>query len=138
MKKFVRKNNLEVINLGEKCKGKWTRTQGESRSVIDYVLAKDTDDMIECMFIDEERMISVYHKDGSRTIYSDHNAIEVKVDWRATVRNVNKNRKVKIMTETGRKKYTESLQNKKISMSIDTNNDIEEEYEKWSKTVLGE
>ena len=137
MKRFVVKNNLEVANMGSKCQGKWTRVQGESRSVIDYILMKDTDDMIESVEIDEERQFSACHKEdnGSKTIYSDHNSMLIKVDWLATIRNINKDRKVKVMTEKGIERYEEALENMKISEKIDTENSLDEEYERWSKMI---
>ena len=137
MKKFVRKNNLEVANMGNKCHGKWTRRQGETKSVIDYVLTKDTDDMIKSMVIDEEREYSACYRErnGSKIIHSDHNSILIQVDWMATLRNVNQGKKVKIMTEKGRERYKEALKNMKISERIEKTGDIDEEYKRWSEAV---
>ena len=100
-------------------------------------LTKDTDDMIECVEIDEERQFSAGHKEdnGSKTIYSDHNSMFIKVDWLATLRNINKDRKVKVMTEKGSERYKEALENMKISEEIYTENSLDLEYERWSKMI---
>ena len=137
MKKFVKENNLEVTNMGDKCQGKWTRTEGEKKSIIDYVLTKDTDDMIKYMIIDEEKQYSACHRESSdgKICYSDHNSIILQIDWMATLRSINKENKIKIMTEKGNEKYQESLEKMKISENIERKEDIDKEYNKWSKVV---
>ena len=38
LKRIIEKYNLNIINANEnKCKGKWTREQGEEKSIIHYV-----------------------------------------------------------------------------------------------------
>ena len=135
MKKFNKQNNMVVINEGVKCKGKWTRSEGESKSIIDYVLTKETDTIVEKMHIDEEREFSVYHRIEEEIVYSDHYAIKIKLDWMAMIREINSNRKIKVMTEKGWQKYERELAEAKLSEKINTSNDIDEEYEKWSKGV---
>ena len=39
LKRIIERYNLKIINANEnKCKGKWTREQGEERLIIDYVI----------------------------------------------------------------------------------------------------
>ena len=57
---IVNESNLEVMNMTEKCVGKWThviRTTGET-SRLDYVLADTrTEKMIKNMIIDESTLL---------------------------------------------------------------------------------
>ena len=76
--------NLEVVNLTEKCSGKWThvkRTTGDS-SAIDYVMVTDLS-KIKSMTIDEGGIMCPCHivteKGVRRQILSDHNAIVVEL-----------------------------------------------------------
>ena len=65
-------------------------------------LTKITDGYIEKMVIDEEREFSVYHtmrQEGR--VYSDHNAIEVKVKWQSLLHEINEEKKIKVMTSQG-------------------------------------
>ena len=57
LKRIIEKYNLNIINANEdKCKGKWTREQGEERSMIDYVItSQEYMDTIKSMEIDEEK-----------------------------------------------------------------------------------
>ena len=121
--------------MGVKCKGKWTRAQGNSKSVIDYVITKDSDDIVETMVIDEEKQFSVYYREGEKTIYSDHYAIEIKMNWLTMIRQINKKKKIEVMTEQGYISYKNKLSQSKISENINRENDIDEEYERWSDKV---
>ena len=57
LKKIIEKYNLNIINANEnKCKGKWTREQGEGRSTVHYVTpSQEYMDIIKSMEIDEEK-----------------------------------------------------------------------------------
>ena len=80
MQSFINRNGLHVINQCTQCIGKWTRQEGNSKSVIDFVLSKN-DALVSQMVIDEPKDFSVlYYKttEGeTRKIYSDHNAIKI-------------------------------------------------------------
>ena len=62
LKRIIEKYNLNIINANEhKCKGKWTREQGEERSIIDYVItSQEYMDTIYNMEIDEEKQYTLY------------------------------------------------------------------------------
>ena len=38
MKQMVKKQKLSILNSIDVCEGTWTRTEGDSKSIIDYVL----------------------------------------------------------------------------------------------------
>ena len=135
MKEFMRRNNMVAVNEGSKCKGKWTRVEGDTKSIIDYVLTKDSDAVIREMIIDEEKEFSVYHRTDGETTYSDHNSIIIHLDWKAMIRQISDERKIKVMTEQGRENYRQELNKMKPSEWINEDNDIDEEYEKWTSAV---
>ena len=135
MKDFVKRNSLHVINQGVKCEGKWTRTQGDSKSIIDYVLTSRSDAIVEKMIIDEAKDFSVYHQQDGETIFSDHFSIKVQLNWLAMTRELNDSKKIMIMTQAGMENYKYNVNKAKLSDKIDTGNDLDEEYEKWSSQV---
>ena len=59
---IIKEYNLNIINADvNKCKGKWTREQGEERSIIDYVAtSQEYMETIKSMKIDEEKRIGLY------------------------------------------------------------------------------
>ena len=72
-----------ILNtVKEKCKGVWTRVQGDEKSIIDYVLTDASSaNTVKEMKIDEEKQYGL-HKlykntvtNENRKIYSDHNSI---------------------------------------------------------------
>ena len=77
-------NNTGIIiaNAEDKCRGKWTRSQGGVKSIIDYVLLwKDDVQYLKSMEIDENLEYTPYSTEGTRIIYSDHYMIDVKFSY---------------------------------------------------------
>ena len=51
-------------NVKEKCKGVWTRVQGEDKSITDYVLTDTASaNIVKEMKIDEEKQYGLYKLD---------------------------------------------------------------------------
>ena len=139
LKKVVEKKDLVILNTVEKTIGRWTRIEGNQKSIIDYVIMdKSEEENILKMEIDEEKEWTPYHivrKEGKlRTIYTDHTSIKVVKQW-------NKERGVKeannkIMTMKGWGKFGELLNKENISSIIDPLKSIEETYGRWEKKVM--
>ena len=78
-----------ILNtVKEKCKGVWTRVQGEEKSIIDYVLTDKTSaNTVKEMKIDEGKQYGLYKIDKNtatnenKKIYSDHNFILINLDY---------------------------------------------------------
>ena len=74
---------MVILNtVKEKCKGVWTRVQGEEKSIIDYVLTDTTSaNTIKEMKIDEEKQYGLHKleknaaNNENKKIYSDDNSI---------------------------------------------------------------
>jgi exonuclease III len=80
--KFADKMGLKIMNSSKACEGTWTRVEGCKKSVLDYIMINEEDEeLVKCMWIDEEHNITPYHRQEGRTIYSDHNAMVMDVNW---------------------------------------------------------
>ena len=116
----------------EVCKGLWTRVKGQERSTLDYVLtnSKLLSTVTE-MIVDENKQHSTFKLEKSRKAYSDHNAILLKLNLVAAIEKQKKNR---IITKYGYKKYRNKLTQKQISgvLKKDT---VQVSYDKWSDEV---
>ena len=84
MNKLIEDEKLKIINSTEKCKGLWTRTEGDKKSVLDYVIvSSEHEEKVEEMIIDEEKEIAFYRhaeeKGIGEVVYSDHNTIKLRL-----------------------------------------------------------
>ena len=85
MLELTEKCGLEIINKLESCEGLWIREEEGKKSVIDHVTVNKEDvDSVESFKIDEEKQYTPYRKTEERKIYTDHNAIIVKINWVVT------------------------------------------------------
>ena len=79
---MLENENLQLMNASDRCDGLWTRQEGDTKSVIDYVLVGKEEEMIvQSMMIDEEKSIGFYRpapeRGKGKVIYSDHNTIRL-------------------------------------------------------------
>ena len=44
MIKMIKENNMIILNSLEKCRGKWTRSSGREKSIIDYIMLGEEDE----------------------------------------------------------------------------------------------
>ena len=116
----------------EVCKELWTRVQGQERSILDYVLtnSKLLSTVTE-MIVDENKQYSVFKYKKSGKTYSDHIAILIKLNLITAIEKQKKNR---IITKCGYKKYRNKLTQKQIS-GILKKGTIQVSYDKWSEEV---
>ena len=80
-----------IVNTLDKAIGKWTKTDEETKSILDYIITKRDDEKdIKQFYIDKEKEIVSFRivKDRSNveveTIYSDHNVITMKMNYNKT------------------------------------------------------
>ena len=116
----------------EVCKGLWTRVKGQERSTLDYVLtnSKLLSTVTE-MIVDENKQHSAFKLEKSRKTYSDHNSILLKLK---IVTAIEKQKKNRIITKYGYKKYRNKLTQTQIS-GILKKDTIQESYDKWLEEV---
>ena len=78
-----------ILNIvKEKCRGVWTRVQGEEKSIIDYVLTDvSSANTVKEMKIYEAKQYGLNKLDKktstneNRKMYSDHNSILINLDF---------------------------------------------------------
>ena len=125
-----------ILNtVKEKCKGVWTRVQGEEKSIIDYVLtdASSTNTVKE-MKIDEEKQYGLHKLDKntatneSRKIYSDHNSILINLDFETPTE---EQRPKKIIIIKEYKRYRTIIEEENVNKLLKSG-DLQESYNKWS------
>ena len=141
--KLANKENMMILNtVKEKCKGVWTRVQGEEKSIIDYVLMHPSANTVKEMKIDEEKQYGL-HKlykntatNENRKIYSDHNSILINHDFDTPTE---EERPKKIITKEGYKRHRTIIKEENVSELLklgDDDDDIQQmvySYRKFHK-----
>ena len=87
--KLANRENMIILNTVKgKCKGVWTRVQGEDKSITDYVLTDAASaNTVNGMKIDEQKQYGLYKLEKNtvinenKKIYSDHNSILINRDY---------------------------------------------------------
>ena len=137
--KLANKENMIILNtVKEKCKGVWTRVQGEEKSIIDYVLTDASSaNTVKEMKIDEEKQYGL-HKlyrntatNENRKIYSDHNSILISLDFDTPNE---EERPKKIITKEEYKRYRTIIEEENVSKLLNLG-DLQESYNKWSIAI---
>ena len=108
------------------------------------IIHKEDVEKIKSAVIDEERLITPFRiandRGDNRTIYTDHNAMLIEVDW-YTAGTSNKEES-KVMTTRSYKKFAERIKQERISEIWDVNKefrekyDFQERYDIWSKKIM--
>ena len=76
--KMVKENKMSLLNASDRSEGLWTRVEGQSKSVLDYVIInEESEAAFEKMKIDEDKEFSPI---GTGT-HSDHNVMIAKFNW---------------------------------------------------------
>ena len=80
MIKMIKENNMIILYSLEKCRGKWTRSSGREKSIIDYVMIGEEDENgVESIIIDDKKEMSPYRlrrSDGiTHQIFPDPNVM---------------------------------------------------------------
>ena len=135
LKEWTKKQELLIVNTTDKCRGLWTREEGGTKSVLDYMLInKEKEEELIEMLIDEEREMAPYGEYETRKVYSDHFTIMVTMNTKLSVER-KKTSPRKIMTKKGINKYKKLLQQKSMRQIIKKRDKLEDKYNKWSKCV---
>ena len=131
--KMVKKYDLIIINKEkEEWKGLWAKLQGQERSILDYVLANSILlSTVTEMIVHENKQYSAFKLEKGRKKYSDHNAILLKLNFVTAIEKQKKNR---LITKCGYKKYRNKLTQTQIS-EILKKDTIQESYDKWLEEV---
>ncbi len=139
--KLLQSEGMALVNASEKCEGLWTRMQGKSKSVIDYIMIpKEEEEFIIDMTIDEERENAPYHvkKEGTevRKIFSDHNPMILKTNLVMMEIKKKEDSTYSVIKEENREAYKNEIQENQISKIWDEDMDLQEKYTQWSGKVF--
>ena len=130
---MVKSNKLTILNASEKCEGIWTREEGKSKSVLDYMIINEESlGGFEKLKIDEDKEFapSGIGKSG----YSDHNVMVATFDW-VVIEKEKTEQKRKIITTKGYAKIREELAENKVSEILSNAHDTQDGYDKWKRKV---
>ena len=132
---LANKQNMKIVNSSKKCKGVWTRTDGTKKSVLDYILInKEDEEMVKQMIIDEDREITPYHKDGGRTIFTDHYTVKLEVNWNMRYKpGENKRTVISVKNNQEFERKTSATNLRDIWK---TTANLQEKYSEWSQKVV--
>ena len=136
--KLANKENMIILNtVKEKCKGVWTRVQGEEKSITDYVLTDASSaNTVKEMKIDEKQygLHKLYKNTATnenRKIYSDHNSVLINLDFNTPTE---EERPKKIIRKQGYKRYRTIIEEENVSELLKLG-DLQESYNKWSIAI---
>ena len=140
MIKMIKENNMIILNSLEKCRGKWTRSSGREKSIIDYIMIGEEDENgVESIIIDEKKEKSPYRmrrSDGiTHQIFPDHNVMSSVINWVQEEENTKKKTKT-VMTNQAYIKYREMLQNGKVSKIWEMSIPQQTKYDRWSDKII--
>ena len=138
--KMIKENNMIILNSLEKCRGKWTRSSGREKSIIDYIMIGEEDENgVESIIIDEKKEKSPYRmrrSDGiTHQIFPDHNVMSLLINWVQEEENTKKKTKT-VMTNQAYIKYREMLQNGKVSKIWEMSIPQQTKYDRWSDKII--
>ena len=121
-----------IINANNKCKGLWTRIEGNKKSVIDYILTgEENENNIKEMIIDENKVNTPFHIVNKRTIYSDHCSIILKMNWYMTGKIEEEKYSMKINKNT-LQKFQEMTNGKRLTNIVKRNDKIDKKIQRMA------
>ena len=135
LKQLVLEQGLAILNTNKKCKGKWTRIEGQTKSILDYVIVNERDEqsLIE-MVIDENKLMTPYNIKQERFIHSDHCSIMVNLNWLLKSEEIKQLQNNKINNET-LKKFFNKTNGKILTETVKREKSAKEKYKKWQDKI---
>ena len=130
--KMIEKNKLMVLNGWESCNGIWTREEGGSRNVLDYVIIDRGDESsVMEMTIDEKKEAAPTTNDG---VTSDHNAIMATLNWLIEAQQKKQPPKTTI-NRKGFQKIKKGIKDRNLVEIFDKEKPVEILYEEFKEEV---
>ena len=134
--KLEKNHNLKVMNRSKVCAGKWTRVEGDCKSVLDYVLISEDDEKsLMKMVIDEgKKYAPIGLNVECEEVYSDHNTIVCEFDW--LIDQQKKEERKKVITKRGYQKIAEQIEIENLKDIFDkTEKNLQEKYTEWKSRM---
>ena len=133
---MVLKQELTILNKSPKCEGKWTRIEGETKTILEYLITDVSDeDTLISMKIDEDKIRTPYTITGERMVYSDHCAIIATFNW--LIEDKKKAKEEVNTLNTSKKnleKFTRMTSGTRLRSAVKEGG-IQERYNAWEKEM---
>ncbi|XP_066930834.1 uncharacterized protein [Clytia hemisphaerica] len=137
LQNFTKKNRLYITNCDEKTKGFYTRIQGNEKSVIDYIIIdKKNKEYLLSASIDEEKLYTPYHIDKGRTVYADHNAFIITMNWEMEKVVEKDKRKLMKFGKSEIERYKKLTNGKNFTkIATESTADTNKKYKQWENEL---
>ena len=139
LKEMVERTNSKIINSLDLAKGKWTRVEGNKKSILDYLIMSNEDiSNINKIEIDEEKRWGMYRGDKNHKVtYSDHNCILAEMNWYEAMKRSNRDDKGRIVLSKQRlNKFKQMTENGNLTADCKNEENIQEMYKTWENKVI--
>ena len=128
-----------ILNATDKFKGRWTRKQNNSKSILDYIMINEEDkEYVKWLMFDEDKTITLFRiakRKDEIIIYTDHNVIMGKWSWRKEITGKDVRERNKIMTESSYKQFKNRLEGARISEIWEKHGNVKQLYHEWNNKV---
>ena len=128
--------DLAILNANDKCNGKLTRISGQEKSILDYAIVLQNDEYyVKSIQIDEEKIDTPkYNKEGE-TIYTDHGAMIIEINWTdANIDNTKNNSNIAI-TRKSLEAFYKATNGTTLTKIANKKECITKKYNEWQKEV---
>ena len=131
---MIKSNKLVLLNGLEKCEGLWTREDGDTKSVLDYIMVNQEDESaITDVVIDEEKQYAPTREEKNKDVTSDHNTMLAEFNWLFDERERVVQRTV--ITKKGYGRIKAEINRRKLSKIWKEDQPFEDLYMKWNREV---
>ena len=132
---MLKSNKLFLLNGSEKCKGLWTRTEGDTKSILDYITVNQEDEgAVTEMLIDEGRKYAPARDEKNKDhVTSDHNTILATFNW--FFDEVKLEEPKTVITKKGYGRIEAELKEKQISKIWLKDEPFEDLYMEWKQEI---
>jgi len=134
LKEMTERNELFIAN--QTAKGKWTRIEGGTKSIIDYVLVNEEMKSNIELEIDESKALTPYYIKEGKAKYTDHCAMIGKVNWKVTARTDQRKKKIVKVTDETKMRYRELTNTNELMNIAEETTQINDKYEEWERAVI--
>ena len=132
---IIRKEEIGILNTHKNCYGLWTRVEGETKSIIDYAIVNKNDMKdLNKMIIDENKIMTPFRIIKGRTIYSDHCAIVIDINWYVASKKEQQQNRLVVNNKT-LNKFKRLTNDHTLTNIVKQKGKLRNRYTKWSNCM---
>ena len=134
--RLVKNEEMEILNRQEACEGKWTRIQGNKKSILDYVIVNKGDgSYVNKMVIDENKEKTPFHIVKGQTVYSDHCAIYINMNWLLASREKMEEKYKTMVNSKTLREFKKRTESGRLTKTAKSNLTIQDKYTMWNRNM---